>query len=76
MMRTRGRRRDVEGAARLEQDGPAGVGQPGHQREDLGLEQGLAAGDLDEAVAEARARSTTSSSASVCPWWKACGVSQ
>ena len=56
-------RADVDRPAGLEQDGPPGVGQPGHEREDLGLEQRLAAGDLDERRRPGRrARSTTSSS--------------
>lgn len=42
---------DLGGVARstgLQQDRETGVGEPGHQRMDFGLEQGLAAGDLDQ----------------------------
>ena len=53
MMRTRGSTGPMSTrAAGLEQDGAAGVGQAGHEREDLGLQERLAAGDLDEAVAQ------------------------
>jgi len=41
----------VDRAAGLEQDRPPGVGQEGHERQDFGLEQGLAPGHLDQAVA-------------------------
>ena len=43
---------DVDGAAGLQQDGSTGVGEPGHEREDVGLQERLASGDLNQAVAE------------------------
>ena len=43
---------DVNGPAGLQQHGLAGVGQAGHQRVDLRLEQRLAAGELDQVVAQ------------------------
>ena len=69
-------RADVDRAAGLEQDGLARVGQPGHQREDLGLEQRLAAGDLDQVVAEVERPRDDLVERQGLPWVKACGVSQ
>ena len=63
-------------AAGLEQDGPAGVGQPGHQRQDLGLEQRLAAGDLDQLVAQVERPRDHLVERQGHPLVKACGVSQ
>src|SRR5205823_11074297 len=44
-------RGDVVRPARLQEDGQAGVGQPGHERVHFRLQERLPAGDLDEGAA-------------------------